>query len=153
MLIAARRLVLDTNAVLDWLVFADPCLGGLSAAIQAGAVKVVGHQIILDELQRVLTYPILKLDEARQAAILEEYRASWVQAVVPAGFCAENFMLPANFPRCRDPDDQVFLALAYHAEAVLVSRDKAVLKLAKRIGCFGVQIINPPQLPQWLAAV
>ena len=145
-----RRLVLDTNAVLDWLVFADPMLYGLTEALNAGRVQVVGHQIILDELQRVLAYPILKLDEARQAATLETYRACLARAGVPLGFCADNFILPAEFPRCRDPDDQIFLALAYHTGAVLLSRDKAVLKLAKRTRRFGMYIISPQQLAQWL---
>ena len=144
--------MLDTNAVLDWLVFADPYLEGLTAALQAGEAEVVGHQLLLEELQRVLAYPLLKLDVVRQAQVLADYQAGLTQAEIPAGFGSDHYMLPEGFPRCRDPDDQVFLALAYHAQAVLISRDKEVLKLAKRVRCFGLQIISPQQLTEWLAA-
>jgi putative PIN family toxin of toxin-antitoxin system len=147
-----RRLVLDTNAVLDWLVFADPCLEGLSAAMRAGEVEVLGHPLVLDELRRVLAYPLLNLDTVRQAQVLADYHALLTQAELPAEFGSDHYMLPEGFPRCRDPDDQVFLALAYHAQAVLVSRDKVVLKLAKRVRRFGVQIISPQQFMEWLAA-
>jgi hypothetical protein len=145
-------LVLDTNAVLDWLVFADPYLEGLTAAIQIGKVEVVGHPLVLEELRRVLAYPLLKLDAFRQGQVLADYQARLTQAELPDGFGSDHFMLPDGFPRCRDPDDQVFLALAYHAQAVLVSRDKVVLKLAKRVRRFGVQILSPQQLPDWLVS-
>ena len=147
-----RRLVLDTNVVLDWLVFANADALGLTAAEATGGVQVMLHQAMLDELTRVLGYPLLKLDESRRAEVLASYRAQGVQAGVPKAFNGDHLMLPEGFPRCRDPDDQVFLAVAYHAQAALVSRDKAVLKLIKRAGRFGVQIISPPQLSAWLAA-
>lgn len=145
-------LVLDTNAVLDWLVFADPMLFGLTEALNAGQVRLVGHPAIVDELRRVLGYPALKLDSLRQSDALARYQSHLVQPVLPTEFSDQNLLLPEGFPRCRDLDDQIFLALAYHTGAVLLSRDKAVLKLAKRTRRFGVHIISPQQLAQWLTA-
>ena len=48
-------------------------------------------------------------------------------------------------PKCKDRDDQKFLELAHAARADwLVSKDRAVLKLAKRIARdFGFQIAQP----------
>jgi len=150
-LIHPRRLVLDTNVVLDWLVFANDDVRGLTAAVATGGVQVLVHQAMLDELSRVLGYPLLKLDESRRAEVLASYQARGIQAGVPEAFTGDHLMLPEGFPRCRDPDDQLFLAVAYHAQAALVSRDKAVLRLTKRASRFGVQIISPQQLSAWLA--
>ena len=36
---AVRGLVLDTNVVLDWLVFRDPAVQGLAAAVTAGWLR------------------------------------------------------------------------------------------------------------------
>jgi len=45
---------------------------------------------------------------------------------------------------CRDPDDQMFIDLAVEAKARwLISRDRAVLALAKRARAFGVEILTP----------
>ena len=56
-------------------------------------------------------------------------------------------MLPGGFPRCRDRDDEPFLALAFHTKAdVLASRDNAVFGLKSRAAKFGVTILNVPQL-------
>jgi predicted nucleic acid-binding protein len=50
-----------------------------------------------------------------------------------------------SLPRCEDPDDQKFLELARHAGARwLVSRDKALLKLAGKMQQrAGVAVIAP----------
>jgi predicted nucleic acid-binding protein len=45
---------------------------------------------------------------------------------------------------CRDPDDQKFIDLALAAKAQwLVSRDKALLALAKRAKARGLLIVKP----------
>ena len=60
-------------------------------------------------------------------------------------------MLPGSFPRCRDRDDEHFLALTYHAKAdALVSRDNAVYGLKARAAKFGVTIMNVPQMIEML---
>ncbi|MGE0189730.1 MAG: putative toxin-antitoxin system toxin component, PIN family [Steroidobacteraceae bacterium] len=140
------RLVLDTNVVLDWLVFAATSLDPLAAAVATGRVRVLTHLPALDELQRVLGYPVLKLEPIRQSAILVQYRSQTCPATLPTGFAVNNLLLPGGFPRCRDVDDQPFLALAFHAHATLVSRDRQLLRLARRVAPFGLQIMSVEQL-------
>jgi putative PIN family toxin of toxin-antitoxin system len=141
------NLVLDTNVVLDWLVFDDPFMQPLRDGIRHRTVALLSYPLAIDELQRVLAYKQLKLNVTRQSEILAEYKASTMIPSMPKDFSLQSLLLPAGFPRCRDGDDQYFLALAFHSKAdALVSRDKAVLKLVKRAGKFGVRILDVPQL-------
>jgi putative PIN family toxin of toxin-antitoxin system len=143
------KLVLDTNIVLDWLVFEDAGVEALRRGIEERRIAVLTYELALAELRRVLTYPQLKLDPAAQTAVFETYRATASIATVPQGYSPEQLMLPPGFPRCRDPDDDHFLALTHHAAAdALVSKDKAVLKLRKRARKFGVTILDVRQLDE-----
>jgi putative PIN family toxin of toxin-antitoxin system len=138
------RLVLDTNIVLDCLVFDDPALRELTAAVEARHVQALVHESTLDELRRVLAYPQLRLAEAQRQQVLNRYLAASTPAPIPDGFSRDTLLLPSGFPRCRDRDDEVFLALAYHARADgLVTWDKAVLKLRRKARKFGVAILTP----------
>lgn len=149
---ANPKLVLDTNVVLDWLVFADPLLHPLAEAVRLEQVHLYTHALVLDELQRVLGYAALKLDASRQTTLLAKYRKHTRQIVLPMDFDPQNLKLPAGFPRCKDPDDQPFLALALHANAdALVTRDKAVLALRSQAKKFGVTIIDIQQLSALLS--
>jgi uncharacterized protein len=137
------KLVLDTNVVIDWLVFDDPFLAAFRQQVLRREVVVITHDPAIVELRRVLGYKELKLDTARQASVLARYEAqttTWKD---------EARTLPGNFPRCRDPDDNHFLELAWRARAdALVSRDNAVLKLARRARKHGFQIFDVPQMAE-----
>ncbi len=141
------KLVLDTNVVIDWLVFDDPYLALFREAVSCGRITVVTHQHAVDELRRVLGYRALKLNGTRQAEVLERYQAQTSvpdTASDPARVATE---LPKGFPRCRDPDDAPFLSLAWHAKAdALVSRDNEVLALRRRAPRFGFRILDVPQM-------
>jgi len=144
---SALKLVLDTNVVLDWLVFQDAGTETLRRGIEEKRIAVITYELALEELRRVLGYPQLKLDAAKQTAVFEAYRATASIVTVPQGYSPEQLLLPAGFPRFRDPDDDHFLALTHHAAAdALVSKDKAVLKLRKRARKFGVTILDVRQL-------
>jgi uncharacterized protein len=137
------RLVLDTNAVLDWLLFQDSTLQPLSDAIRQQRVSLVANARTLDELQRVLQYAKFELPAQRQQLIFRRY----TEVVHPLADCANRDVLPQGFPRCRDPDDDHFVSLAYQARAdALVSKDRQVLKLRKRVAKFGVSVLTPAQL-------
>jgi len=141
------RLVLDTNIVLDCLVFRAPATRDLTAAIEAQRVQALVHQHALDELERVLAYPQCRLAVTGQRQALDCYRAAAVLVPMPDGFSRDDLMLPPGFPRCRDRDDDPFVALAYHARADgLVTKDKAVLKLRRKARRFGVAILAPADL-------
>ena len=142
------RLVLDTNIVLDCLVFRDSAMSTLTAAIEARRVQALVHQHTLDELERVLAYPQCSLAVTEQRQVLDRYLTAATLAPMPDGFSRDDLLLPPGFPRCRDRDDEPFLALAYHARADgLVTKDKAVLKLRRKARKFGVAILAPADLP------
>ena len=120
------RLVLDTNVVLDLVVFGDPSSRALRAAIEASRVTLVADAACLAELRRVLAYPEFGLDTGAQTATYDWY-ASRV-AIDEVAASPPNLPLP----RCRDADDQKFLDLAWTTRADhLVTKDKALLELAR----------------------
>jgi len=141
------RLVLDTNVVLDWLVFDDLYMKPLRDGVRNRTVTLLSYPPAIDELHRVLGYKQLKLNAARQAELLAAYQECTLIPPLPVELSLQSLLLPAGFPRCRDSEDQHFLALAFHSKAdALVSRDKAVLKLIKRASKFGVRILDVPEL-------
>lgn len=144
---APIRLVLDTNVVIDWLVFNDPFMNPLRFGVRDARIEVLTHPPAIEELKRVLAYPQLKLNNERQQEIFASYLAGTTMSPMPSGFSTKQLMLPGGFPRCRDRDDEPFLALAFHSKAdVLASRDNAVFGLKSRAAKFGVTIFNVQQL-------
>lgn len=141
------RLVLDTNVVLDWLVFKDPRIAELQRAYDEQKLEFITHAPALAELRRVLAYPQFKLAEDGQRAVMEDYESRVRIVSLPEGATMVDLGMPAGFPRCKDCDDDHFIALAYHHRAdAVVSKDRAVLDLAKRVRKFGVTILSPQQL-------
>jgi len=135
------RVVLDTNVWLDWLVFNDAGLAPLQALVSAGKAKIIIDADCVAELVRVLNYPLQKwtLDAAAQAACIQRFR-SIARSVITTP--------PAGLPACRDPDDQKFLALAADANAwCLITKDRALLKLAKPRYCLPFHIVTPANFP------
>jgi predicted nucleic acid-binding protein len=137
-------LVLDTNVVLDMLVFDDPAVRPLWKALTAGEAIAWADGETLGELDYVLAYPTFGLDEAARRAASERYRS-----LVRVATGEPATPLPP-LPRCRDRDDQKFLVLAARAGAAwLVSKDKRLLSLADRPSLpFG--ILTARQLAQRL---
>jgi uncharacterized protein len=140
--------VLDTNIVLDWLIFEDGGMPELMAALNSRQLTVATNDECINELTRVLAYPIFKLSQEAQQKALEKYVA-FTTAVAP---CAS---LLGRVPRCRDKDDQKFLELAAHAGAVaLVSKDNAVLGTHKSMReRFGCAVLRANQTAQWLTTL
>ncbi|WP_418317397.1 PIN domain-containing protein [Piscinibacter sakaiensis] len=132
-------IVLDTNVVLDWLVFRDPACQALAAAIESGAVRWLAAGALRDELDDVLGRGVGAERQPDRAAI----EAAWLRhavihpAAVPAAAMARRC-------RCSDPDDQKFIDLALaHGARWLLSRDRAVLKVAREARLFGLEIVAP----------
>jgi putative PIN family toxin of toxin-antitoxin system len=140
-----RPLVLDTNIVLDLFVFADERTGPLRSALRAGVVRWIASPAMREELGRVLAYPKiatrLQVQGLEPAGVLADFDAH-VQPVPPA---AKG---PAT---CADPDDQKFIDLAVQHAAVLVSKDRAVLTMRKRLQRIGVDV-GPHWAPDPLTA-
>jgi len=145
------RLLLDTNIVLDCLVFRDPTARSLWAAVEAKGVELLSHPLALEELSRVLAYPQCRLDEEVQLDIWARYAEVTSLIPVPDGFGLESLSLPPGFPGCRDRDDELFLALAYHSGAdALISKDRDILSLRKKARKFGVKILGPAEVDDLL---
>ena len=133
------RLVLDTNVVLDLLVWCDPAALAIGAARRSGAAIFLCDGACLAELRDVLGR--------------EQFRAKGCDADALTAQYAEMCERPAthrqdalaSLPQCRDPADQKFLELAQRGGAdLLVTRDKALLSLARRLhGAEAIRILTP----------
>jgi predicted nucleic acid-binding protein len=135
---AAPAVVLDTNAVLDWLVFRNPEFDPLAAAIVAGDLRWIATATMREELAHVLGHGHLDAWQPDPPAIWAHWdrHCALQPAPAPAG--------PPGRLRCSDPDDQPFIDLARAAGAHwLISRDRAVLKLARRLREHGVAVVPP----------
>jgi putative PIN family toxin of toxin-antitoxin system len=129
--------VLDTNVVLDWLIFDDPETRAIRREIESERACVVTREDCRAELLRILGRPKLRATAQQRSSALLQY---------------DHFVEPLSarplsraLPQCRDHDDQKFLELADQSGAQwLISKDKLVLKLAAqtvRLGLF--RILHP----------
>ncbi|MEW6704976.1 MAG: putative toxin-antitoxin system toxin component, PIN family [Pseudomonadota bacterium] len=134
--------MLDTNVVLDWLVFRNAACAALQAALEQRRVRWLASRAMLDEMDHVLQRgldPRWAVDPLAWRAAWEQH-VEWVQPPAPA----------RTLPRCTDPDDQKFIDLAIGAGARwLLTRDRALLKLARRAHAYGVEVLTPER---WSAA-
>jgi putative PIN family toxin of toxin-antitoxin system len=136
----AQAWVIDTNIVLDLWLFEDPATIPLRAALQSGAISHLATGSMRDELERVLAYPHLVKRMAKsniQAQDILNRFDEHLLAVEPAA--------KALFT-CKDPDDQKFIDLAVAHAAPLLSKDKAILCMKKRLLQSGVAL-NPTDIP------
>lgn len=124
--------VIDTNIVLDLFVFADAATKPLRAAIEAGTLDWLATPPMRIELARVLGYPQIvprlafyTLSAADVLAAFDRH-ARLVEVAPKAG------------PTCSDADDQCFIDLAVAHRVPLLSKDRAVLTMRKRLAALGV---------------
>jgi putative PIN family toxin of toxin-antitoxin system len=124
--------VIDTNIVLDVFVFSDPATAPLKEALAQGTLRWMATLEMRSELARVLAYPQITLRLAfyqlSADAVLAQFdRLAQIEAIAPR--CSAI---------CKDPDDQRFINLAVAHKALLLSKDKAVLCMRKRLLALGV---------------
>jgi len=131
---AAPCVVIDTNIVLDLFVFDDEAAKALRAALEAGHLTWLSTTDMRAELQRELDYPQI-------APRLAYY------AITPADVLAHFDRLarlaapaPKAGPTCSDADDQRFIDLAVAHGAPLLSKDRAVLTMKRRLQRLGVAV-------------
>ncbi len=126
------RLVIDTNIVLDLFVFDDAAAKPLRAALEAGEVEWLATSPMRVELERVLGYPQIAPRLAFYERTAGEVLAAFdrhARLVEPA---------PKASVTCSDGDDQCFIDLAVAHRAPLLSKDRAVLTMKKRLAALGV---------------
>ena len=120
-----KPVVLDTNILLDIFVFNDERALHLKKALFDKTTHFLASQKTIEEFADVISRPIFKLDEQTQAAILAQWQSIAKQQ-------DDSNLAPAPWT-CQDPDDQIFLDLAYRLKpTILISKDNAVLQIASR---------------------
>ena len=139
--------MVDTNVALDLLIFSDPRTVPLRKALAEGRLEWIATQVMRDELERVLAYPHI-------VARMEFYGVSAAQVL--AAFDAQarlRDVAPRVAYVCKDADDQKFIDLAAAHAAILLSKDKAVLCMRKRLMLLGADIATALVLAEQSAAV
>ena len=129
---SVEPIVIDTNIILDLFVFGDPMAASLRQQLDAGERGWVATQPMRDELERVLAYPqiVTRMDfYGRSAAEVLGHFDRLVRRVEVA---------PKTTATCKDADDQKFIDLAVAHGARLLSKDRAVLCMKKRLLALGV---------------
>jgi predicted nucleic acid-binding protein len=135
---AAASLVLDTNVVLDWLVFGDAAACWIGQAIVQGQLLWLSTPRMLSEWRAVVASPLgARWDPARQRALTADLTA-WCRLHADVAPGAQMRLA------CSDPDDQIFIDLALlNRPCVLLTRDRALLALRRRALARGVTISTP----------
>jgi uncharacterized protein len=138
----SANLILDTNVWLDWLIFQDDLILPVRHQVSDHQLNIVATAHMRAELADVLQRPYFDHRKLNIEQCLIEFDR--VTKLVKAA--------PACPLKCKDPDDQVFIDLVMSLEpAVLLSKDKAVLKLAKRAAKTGGRmILHPKDWSMWL---
>jgi putative PIN family toxin of toxin-antitoxin system len=139
----AQPIVIDTNVCLDLFVFHDPRWDALLRALENGEVRAVTRADCRDEYRIVLHYPHLPLDDEGRALAAARFDAL-IAVVAPDS-------KPIRLPVCSDRDDQKVLELARDAgAAILITKDKALLKLGRKTAQGGLFRIMLPEA--WIKA-
>ncbi len=126
--------MLDTNVVLDWLVFRDARTQPLGTALLARRLRWLATGWMRDELAHMLAHASLARWQPDREHALTVFD-SLAQLLPPAPRCRLH---------CTDGDDQAFLDLALVQGAQwLLTHDRALLKLARRARQHGVQVATP----------
>ena len=132
---SAPAVVLDTNVVLDWLLFRNAAGLAVGEQVSTGRWRWLATAAMREELTHVLSRGGLD----RWAPDLRAVHRNW------GSHCTEvNAPSLAVRFRCTDPDDQKFIDLAVATRTPhLLTRDRAVLKLARRLRHVGVDVLTP----------
>lgn len=128
--------VLDTNVVLDWLVFRNPSVLALVETLGSGRLQWVATEAMREELHHVLSRGHLAAWRPGPVEIWAHWDRHCTLYPTPAPRRADRL-------RCSDPDDQKFVDLAREGADWLLTRDRALLVLAPRLRSCGVRIVTP----------
>ncbi len=120
-------IVLDTNIVLDAFVFNDPATQPLKRALASQQRQWIATHAMREELVRVLGYP-----KVAQRLLSCQVNAAHVLAQFD-GQATLVDSAPRASVTCSDPDDQKFIDLAVAHKALLLSKDRALLCMSKRL--------------------
>ncbi|MGH2883416.1 MAG: putative toxin-antitoxin system toxin component, PIN family [Solirubrobacteraceae bacterium] len=120
------RAVLDPNVIISGLLSPRGKPARLLKAWERGEFELIVSAVLLDELERALAYPKLR------RRISEDEAGGLVQWLTESAMLVGDPVAPAPV-HSADPGDDYLIALASSRQAILVSGDKHLLKLADRI--------------------
>jgi putative PIN family toxin of toxin-antitoxin system len=128
-----KSVVFDTNVLLDLFVFNDFRALHLKQALLEHKIDALASPKTLEEFADVISRPLFSLETVEREKILAQWKS--LSRVLD-----DQSLLNSPW-RCQDPDDQIFLDLAFTAKpCTLISKDNAVLKFASRAAKEGVLI-------------
>jgi hypothetical protein len=143
-----QLIVIDSQSLFDWMVFRNPVCANWDAALSGHAWE----WIFTSEMKAEFDFVAAKGFGERWPVDVEAAAAAWSLR----GRRVEPPPLPGAAARlhCTDPDDQKFIDLAVAIRAhTLVTRDKALLRLARRaLQRHGVRVCRPEVWSAELAA-
>ena len=120
-----KVVVFDTNVLLDLFVFNDFRALHLKQALIEGKIDALATPATLEEFADVIARPLFSLDQVQQEQILLQWQGL-------ARVLDDKDLMKSPWA-CQDPDDQVFLDLAFTAKpCTLVSKDNEVLRFANK---------------------
>jgi len=120
-----KSVVFDTNVLLDLFVFNDFRALHLKQLLVEKQIDALASPKTIEEFADVISRELFSLEPAAQEQILLEWRSL-------ARITEDQSLLPSPW-HCLDPDDQVFLDLAFTVKpCILISKDNEVLKLATK---------------------
>ncbi len=120
-----KTVIFDTNVLLDIFVFNDFRAIHLKTALIDQQLKALATPKTIEEFADVLSRPLFSLEGSTQEQILSKWRS--LATIIP-----DQTLLRSPW-QCQDPDDQIFLDLAYSSKpCLLISKDNELLKLAKK---------------------
>ena len=120
-----KSVVFDTNVLLDLFVFNDFRALHLKQALIEQKIDALTSLKTLEEFADVISRPLFSLETVEQEKILAQWKS--LSRVL------DDQSLLSSPWLCQDPDDQIFLDLAFTAKpCTLISKDNEVLKFAAR---------------------
>jgi len=120
-----KVVVFDTNVLLDLFVFNDFRALHLKQDLIDGKIDALASPKTLAEFADVVARPLFALSAEQQEQITLQWHG--LARIIP-----DEALTKAPWT-CQDPDDQVFLDLAYsNKPCTLMSKDNEVLRFCKK---------------------
>jgi putative PIN family toxin of toxin-antitoxin system len=120
-----KIVVFDTNVLLDLFVFNDFRALHLKQMLIERKIEALATHTTIEEFTDVMARPLFALNTEQQKQITLQWQG--LARVIP-----DEVLTKAPWI-CQDPDDQIFLDLAYsHKPCTLMSKDNKILCFEKK---------------------
>jgi putative PIN family toxin of toxin-antitoxin system len=139
-----HNVILDCNVWLDWLLFNDSCVQWAKQMQSDRVINLIATEPMRSELLDVLQRPSVGLKFISRSsfhtieAMMGEFDSRVSLLPTP------ELALSLALPQCKDKDDQMFVELAVSSQALLVTKDKALLALASKLRKFHQISVGTP---------